>query len=54
MFVLLVTATAAATAGLLQVLLVLESGSDELTEHSIHVAFTVREKPLEEADVPSV
>lgn len=51
MFVLLV---AAAAAGLLQVLLVFESSSDELTEHSIHVAFTVREKSFEEADVPSV
>lgn len=48
-FVLLVAA-----AGLLQVLLVLESSSDELTEHSIHVAFAVWEKPFEEADVPSV
>lgn len=52
MVVLLVTAAAAA--GLLQVLLVLESSLDELTEDSIHVSFTVREKPFEVADVPSV
>lgn len=52
MFALLVTAAAAA--GFLQVLLVLECGSDELTEHSIHVAFAVWEKTLEEADVSSV
>lgn len=50
MFVLLV----AVKAGFLQVLLVFEGGSDELTEHSIHVAFAVREKTFEEADVSSV